>query len=81
MLRVWLASASSRRQQMITDLFPNLFCEALIGVDETAEDVEVEEQVLQISKKKADAIKNLDGYDLIIVSDTMLMTTASYFHI
>ena len=72
MLRVWLASASSRRQQMITELFPNLVCEALIGVDESAEDVEVAEQVLQISKKKADAIKNLDGYDLIIVSDTML---------
>ena len=72
MLRVWLASASSRRQQMISELFPNLVCEALVGVDETAEDVEVAEQVLQISKKKADAIANLGGYDLIIVSDTML---------
>ena len=72
MLRVWLASASSRRQQMITELFPNLVCEALIGIDETAGEVEVEEQVLEICKKKAEAIKNLDEFDLIIVSDTML---------
>lgn len=72
MLRVWLASASTRRQQMLTDLFPNLVSKALIGVDETADDGEVEQQVLQISKKKADAIKKLDDFDLIVVSDTML---------
>tara|TARA_B100000902_G_C26783373_1_gene656151 strand:- start:9 stop:539 length:531 start_codon:yes stop_codon:yes gene_type:complete len=57
---------------MITELFPNLVCEALMGIDETAGEVEVEEQVLEICKKKADAIKNLEDFDLIIVSDTML---------
>jgi len=72
MLRVWLASASTRRQQMLIDLFPNLVCEALTGVEESAEDVEVEQQVLQICKKKANAIKNLGQFDLIVVSDTML---------
>ena len=72
MLRVWLASASTRRQKMLIDLFPNLVCKALNGVDESADDAEVEEQVLQISKKKADAIRKLEEFDLIVVSDTML---------
>ena len=72
MLRVWLASASTRRQQMLIDLFPNIVCKALIGVDESADEIEVEQQVLQISKKKADAIQHLDEFDMIVVSDTML---------
>jgi predicted house-cleaning NTP pyrophosphatase (Maf/HAM1 superfamily) len=37
MVRVWLASGSSRRQKMLEDIFPNLVCQALEGVDETAE--------------------------------------------
>jgi septum formation protein len=57
---------------MLIDLFPNIVCKALIGVDESADEVEVEQQVLQISKKKADAIQHLDEFDLIVVSDTML---------
>ena len=72
MLRVWLASGSSRRQQMLEDIFPNLVCRALDGVDESAEKAEVSQQVLEIAKKKSDAIKDNLNYDLIIVSDTML---------
>lgn len=72
MLRVWLASGSSRRQQMLEDIFPNLVCRALDGVDESAEKAEVSQQVLEIAKKKSDAIKDNSNFDLIIVSDTML---------
>lgn len=72
MLRVWLASASTRRQQILTELFPEVMCKALTGINETADNVEVNEQVLQICKKKAYAIQDLDQYELIIVSDTML---------
>ena len=72
MLRVWLASGSSRRQQMLEDIFPNLVCQALEGVDEIAEQAKVSEQVLEIAHKKAEAIKDNLDYDLIIVSDTML---------
>ncbi len=72
MLRVWLASGSSRRQQMLQDIFPNLVCRALDGVDESAEKAEVSQQVLEIAKKKSDAIKDNSNFDLIIVSDTML---------
>ena len=72
MLRVWLASGSSRRKQMLEDIFPNLVCQALEGVDEIAEQAKVSEQVLEIAQKKAEAIKDNFDYDLIIVSDTML---------
>ncbi len=72
MLRVWLASGSSRRQQMLQDIFPNLVCRSLDGVDESAEKAEVSQQVLEIAKKKSDAIKDNSNFDLIIVSDTML---------
>ena len=72
MLRVWLASGSSRRKQMLEDIFPNLVCQALEGVDEIAEQAKVSEQVLEIAQKKAEAIKDNLDYDLIIVSDTML---------
>ena len=51
MLRVWLASASTRRPHMLIDLFPHIVCNALIGVDESVDEVEVEPHVLQISKK------------------------------
>ena len=36
MLRVWLASASTRRQQILTELFPEIICKALTGINETA---------------------------------------------
>ena len=72
MLRVWLASGSSRRQQMLENIFPNLVCQALDGVDESAEEAEVSQQVFEIANKKSAAIKENTDFDLIIVSDTML---------
>ena len=72
MLRVWLASGSSRRQQMLENIFPNLVCQALDGVDESAEEAEVSQQVFEIANKKSAAIKESTDFDLIIVSDTML---------
>ena len=72
MVRVWLASGSSRRQKMLEDIFPNLVCQALEGVDESAEHGEVSQQVLEIAKKKSEAIVQNIDFDLIIVSDTML---------
>ena len=72
MLRVWLASASSRRSEMLRGYFPNLISKPIDGVDETAKDAEVNEQVLEICHKKANSIKKTEQFDLIIVSDTML---------
>ena len=71
-MRVWLASGSKRRSEMLKPLFSNIICQPLHVVDEFSNAVSVPQQVLEICQKKAAAVgENLD-YDLIIVSDTML---------
>ena len=56
---------------MMAQIFPNLTSEGINSVDETSRASDVSGQVLEICQKKAAAVRN-NGYDLIVVSDTML---------
>ena len=72
---VWLASKSPRRAQLLRELFPNIVCQGIEGVDEKPPLGEVEYQVLEICKKKAwaaDLESQINNYDVVIVCDTML---------
>tara|TARA_B100000424_G_scaffold222093_1_gene181255 strand:- start:1522 stop:2124 length:603 start_codon:yes stop_codon:yes gene_type:complete len=72
LMRVWLASQSTRRAEMLKQIFSNLDCRGINSIDETSSAKEVSGQVLEICQKKAAAIDTDNGYDLVIVSDTML---------
>ena len=72
---VWLASKSPRRAQLLRELFPNIVCQGIEGVDEKPPLGEVEYQVLEICKKKAwaaDLESQIVDYDVVIVCDTMI---------
>ncbi|MEC8243111.1 MAG: Maf family protein, partial [Candidatus Thermoplasmatota archaeon] len=71
-MRVWLASKSARRAEMMAQIFPNLNSKGIDTVDETSRASDVSGQVLEICQKKAAAVNDNHGYDLIVVSDTML---------
>ena len=71
-MRVWVASASKRRKEMLLPLFHNLLCQALESVDESSSADTVPGQILEICQKKAAAVNSSQDFDLIIVSDTML---------
>lgn len=71
-MRVWLASASKRRKEMLLALFHNLHCQAVDSIDESSNAETVPGQILEICQKKAAAVINSQNFDLIIVSDTML---------
>jgi len=75
MTDIWLASKSPRRQQMLREIFPNILCQGIEGVDEKPPTGEVDYQVLEICKSKAmaaDLEPHVDEYDIVIVCDTML---------
>ena len=71
-MRVWLASASRRRKEMLLALFHDLHCQAVDSIDESSNADTVPGQILEICQKKAAAVKSSQDFDLIIVSDTML---------
>ena len=71
-MRVWLASQSSRRAEMLGQIFPDLTCQGINTVDETSSALDVSGQVLEICQKKASAITDNVDYELVVVSDTML---------
>ena len=71
-MNVWLASQSERRASMLTPLFPSLVCKGFVELDETPLPGTVDQQVLSICHKKAAAVEDEHGYDLVIVSDTLL---------
>lgn len=71
-MRVWLASQSARRAEMLAQIFPNLTCQGMDSIDETSAEKTVSAQVLQICQKKAAAVDVEQDFDCIIVSDTML---------
>lgn len=71
-MRVRLASESTRRAEMMAQIFPNLVCKGIDSVNETSKASLVSGQVLEICQKKAAAVSIDEGYDLIVVSDTML---------
>lgn len=75
MVDIWLASKSPRRQQILREIFPNILCQGIEGVDEKPPTGEVDYQVLEICKSKAmaaDLEPHVDEYDIVIVCDTML---------
>ena len=72
MMRVWLASQSSRRAEMLAQIFPDITCKGIESVSETSSATDVSGQVLEICQKKASAVNNATDFDLIVVSDTML---------
>ncbi|MGB0699803.1 MAG: Maf family protein [Candidatus Poseidoniaceae archaeon] len=72
MMRVWLASQSSRRAEMLAQIFPNITCKGIESVSETSSASDVSGQVLEICQKKASAVNNANDFDLVVVSDTML---------
>lgn len=72
MMRVWLASQSSRRAEMLAQIFPDITCKGIESVSETSSATDVSGQVLEICQKKASAVNNATDFDLVVVSDTML---------
>ena len=66
LMKVWLASASKRRKEMLLPLFHNLLCQALESVDESSSADTVPGQILEICQKKAAAVNNSQDFDLII---------------
>ncbi|MGB0474361.1 MAG: Maf family protein, partial [Candidatus Poseidoniaceae archaeon] len=71
-MRVWLASQSSRRAEMLAQIFPDITCKGIESVSETSSATDVSGQVLEICQKKASAVNNATDFDLVVVSDTML---------
>jgi len=71
-VKVWLASQSERRAAMLQPLFTSLECKGFVGLDETPLPGTVDQQVLSICHKKAAAVKDGHGYDMVVVSDTLL---------
>lgn len=71
-MRVWLASKSARRADMLAQIFPNLTCHGIESVDESSTSSVVSGQVLEICQKKAAAVNLENDYELIVVSDTMI---------
>ena len=71
-VNVWLASQSERRASMLQSLFTSLECKGFEGLDETPLPGTVDQQVLSICRKKAAAVKDGHGYDMVVVSDTLL---------
>jgi len=71
-MRVWLASGSQRRSEMLKHLCQDLYCKGLDSVDETSNAENVSEQVMEICRKKAGSVDKNVNFDLVVVSDTML---------
>ena len=70
-MKVRLASNSPRRLAMLLPLFPHVEQLAVQGVDETPPNTTVDQQVLDICRRKAAAVTRFD-HDLTVVADTML---------
>ena len=71
-MRVWLASASQRRCQWLNERLSHVECYALEGIDESISRPTVSETVLEICQLKADTVPMNHGFDLVIVSDTLV---------
>jgi septum formation protein len=69
---IWLASASERRAQILIDRIGPVHIESLSGVDETHPSGSVDSQVLEICRRKSEAVPNNHGYQGVVVADTMI---------
>ncbi len=71
-MRIWLASASSRRFSWLNERIDNIHHQGLDDVNEAIYHGTVEEQALAICQKKAAAVTNGHGFDYVIVADTLV---------
>ena len=71
-MRIWLASASSRRFSWLNQRIDNIHQQALDDVDEAIYSGTVAEQVLAICRKKAAAVAKKNDFDFVIVADTLV---------
>ena len=71
-MRIWLASASSRRFSWLNERIDDIHQQALDDVDEAIYNGTVEEQVLAICRKKAAEVANKNDFDYVIVADTLV---------
>jgi len=71
-MRIWLASASSRRFTWLSERIANVHQQALDDVDEAIYHGTVAEQALAICRKKASAVATDHDFDYVIVADTLV---------
>ena len=69
---IWLASASERRAQILNDRIGPIHVEALPGVDESHPSGPVPNQVLEICRRKGNAVPLNHGFQGVVVADTMI---------
>ena len=69
---IWLASASERRAQILNDRIGPIHVEALPDVDESHPSGPVPNQVLEICRRKGDAVPPNHGFQGVVVADTMI---------
>jgi len=69
---IWLASASERRAQILIDRIGQIHIEALTDVDESHPSGPVPNQVLEICRRKSDAVPLNHGFQGVVVADTMI---------
>jgi predicted house-cleaning NTP pyrophosphatase (Maf/HAM1 superfamily) len=71
-MRIWLASASSRRFSWLNERIDGIYHQGLDDIDESISHGTVEEQVLAICQKKAAAVTREHDFDYVIVADTLV---------
>ena len=71
-MRIWLASASSRRFSWLNERIDGIYHQGLDDIDESISHGTVEEQVLAICQKKAAAATREHDFDYVIVADTLV---------
>ena len=69
---IWLASGSERRAQILKDRIGPVHIEALPDVDESHPYGTVPNQVLEICRRKGDAVPQNHGFQGVVVADTMI---------
>ena len=72
MMRVWLASNSSRRKEMLESIVPKLFSKGVDADESIPEGISILQAIDIICRRKADAA-DTENYDIVIVSDTMIV--------
>lgn len=69
---IWLASGSQRRAQILNDRIGPIHVEPLPDVDETHPSGPVPSQVLEICRRKSEAVPDSHGFLGVVVADTMI---------
>ena len=71
-MSIWLASGSTRRKQILSQIFPKFDCYGVDADESMIQGAEVEESIQAICERKAEAA-NHSSHDLVVVSDTMII--------